>query len=175
VGSQLVDVSHKARSQLIGQWFSSDYRWLRSWIGRDIGCPHSAEDIASETFAQVLGAADVLAVRAPRPFLTTIARRLMYEGWRRRDLEKAYLESLVYQDEAYHPSAEEQALIIEALLTADQLLNGLSSNAKAAFLYHQLDGMTYAQIGAQLGVSSARVQQYMAQAFKRIYQGAALA
>lgn len=165
-----MDVDHKSRSLLIGQWFSSDYRWLRSWIGRDIGCPHSAEDIASETFAQVLTATDVLAVRAPRPFLTTIARRLMYEGWRRRDLEKVYLQSLANQGDLYHPSPEEQALIVEALLTVDQLLDGLSSNAKAAFLYHQLDGMTYAQIAAQLDVSSARVQQYMAQAFKRFYQ-----
>lgn len=164
-----MDVDHKARTQLIDQWFRAEYRWLRAWVRKDTGCTHSAEDIASETFVQVLGLRDVLAVRAPRALLSTIARRLIYEGWRRRDLEKAYLESLAVQEHGYHPSPEEQALIIEALCTVDRLLDGLSPNAKSAFLFHQLDGMTYAEIAEHLGVSPSRVQQYMAQVFKRLY------
>lgn len=164
-----MEVDHKSRTRLIDQWFRSDYRWLRARVGRDTGCPHSAEDIAAETFVQVLGLRDLFAVRAPRALLSTIARRLMYEGWRRRDLEAAYRESLAAREDSYHPSPEEQALIIEALLTVDRLLDGLSHNARAAFLCHQLDGMTYAEISEQLGVSPSRVQQYMAQAFKRIY------
>ncbi|MGP5234780.1 sigma-70 family RNA polymerase sigma factor [Pseudomonas helleri] len=164
-----MDVDHKSRSLLIGQWFRSEYRWLRARVGKDLGCPHGAEDIASETFVQVLGLRDVFTVREPRALLTTIARRLMYEGWRRRDLEQAYRESMAAQVGNVHPSPEEQALIIETLLTVDRLLNGLSANAKAAFLYHQFDGMTYTEISQQLGVSVSRVQQYMVQAFKRIY------
>jgi RNA polymerase sigma-70 factor (ECF subfamily) len=46
----------------------------------------------------------------------------------------------------------------------------LSAKAKAAFLYHQLDGLTYSEIGERLGVSTSRVQQYMVEAFKRCYQ-----
>ncbi|CAM3596344.1 putative RNA polymerase sigma factor FecI [Pseudomonas reidholzensis] len=165
-----MDVDHKSRSLLIDRWFRSEYRWLRTRVVKDVGCPHSAEDIAAETFAQLLTLRDLLSVRAPRALLGTIARRLMYEGWRRRDLEKAYRESLANQEEGYHPSPEEQALVIEALLTVDRLLDGLSSKAKTAFLLHQLDGLTYAEIAAELAVSPSRVQQYMVQAFKHIYQ-----
>jgi len=59
--------------------------------------------------------------------------------------------------------------LIETLLEVDRLLDGLSAKAKAAFLYHQLDGLTYAQIAERLQVSVSRVQQYMADAFKRCY------
>ncbi|MBC2658563.1 sigma-70 family RNA polymerase sigma factor [Pseudomonas sp. MSSRFD41] len=154
---------------LIGQMFKKDYQWLCASVARALGCHHSAQDIASETFVRVLALPDPSAIREPRALLTTIARRLVYEGWRRQDLERAYLESLALAPAPVHPSPEERALLIEALLAVDQLLNGLSAKAKAAFLYHQLDGLTYAQIGALLGVSTSRVQQYMAEAFKRCY------
>jgi len=154
---------------LIGQMFKSDYSWLCARVGRAMGCPHGAQDIASETFLRVLALPDPAAIREPRALLTTIARRLMYEGWRRQDLERAYLEALALAPELVHPSPEERLLLIETLLEVDRLLNGLSAKAKAAFLYHQLDGLTYAQIAERLQVSVSRVQQYMADAFKRCY------
>ncbi len=154
---------------LIGQMFKKDYQWLCACVARVLGCHHSAQDIASETFLRVLALPDPTAIREPRALLTTIARRLVYEGWRRQDLERAYLESLALAPPPVHPSPEERALLIEALLAVDRLLDGLSAKAKAAFLYHQLDGLTYAEIGHCLGVSTSRVQQYMAEAFKRCY------
>ncbi|MFC6296575.1 sigma-70 family RNA polymerase sigma factor [Pseudomonas sp. CCM 7893] len=155
---------------LIGQMFQKDYQWLCGSVSRTLGCHHSAQDIASETFLRVLSLPDPTAIREPRALLTTIARRLVYEGWRRQDLERAYLESLAHSPAPVHPSPEERALVIEALLALDRLLDGLSAKAKAAFLYHQLDGLTYSQIGERLQVSTSRVQQYMADAFKRCYQ-----
>ncbi|MGY2290581.1 sigma-70 family RNA polymerase sigma factor [Pseudomonas sp. SDO528_S397] len=154
---------------LIGQMFQRDYQWLCGAVSRSLGCYHSAQDIASETFLRVLALPDPSAIREPRALLTTIARRLVYEGWRRQDLERAYLASLAHAPEQVHPSPEERALVIEALLAVDRLLDGLSAKAKAAFLYHQLDGLSYSQIGERLQVSTSRVQQYMADAFKRCY------
>lgn len=154
---------------LIGQMFQKDYQWLCGSVRRTLGCHHSAQDIASETFLRVLSLPDPAAIREPRALLTTIARRLVYEGWRRQDLERAYFESLAHAPVPVHPSPEERVLVIEALLAVDRLLDGLSAKAKAAFLYHQLDGLTYSQIGERLQVSTSRVQQYMADAFKRCY------
>jgi RNA polymerase sigma-70 factor (ECF subfamily) len=149
--------------------FQKDYQWLCGSVRRTLGCHHSAQDIASETFLRVLSLPDPAAIREPRALLTTIARRLVYEGWRRQDLERAYFESLAHAPVPVHPSPEERVLVIEALLAVDRLLDGLSAKAKAAFLYHQLDGLTYSQIGERLQVSTSRVQQYMADAFKRCY------
>ncbi|BAP45400.1 RNA polymerase sigma factor [Pseudomonas sp. StFLB209] len=162
-------IDQNLRYGLIDQMFRSDYRWLCARVARAMGCPHGAQDIASETFVRVLDLADPSAIKEPRAMLTIIAQRLMYEGWRRQDLERAYLETLAHAPEALHPSPEERLVLIEALLEIDRLLSGLSAKARAAFLYHQLDGLTYAQIGELLQVSTSRVQQYMAEGFKRCY------
>ncbi|MFJ4375823.1 sigma-70 family RNA polymerase sigma factor [Pseudomonas japonica] len=164
-----MSVSQNQHFGLIGQMFKSDYSWLCARVNRAMNCPQGAQDIASETFLRVLALPDPSAIREPRALLTTIARRLMYEGWRRQDLERAYRETLSQAPQLVHPSPEERLVLIETLLEVDRLLNGLSAKAKAAFLYHQLDGMTYAQIGERLQVSVSRVQQYMADAFKRCY------
>ena len=54
----------------------------------------------------------------------------------------------------------------------DRLLDGLSSKARAAFLSSQLDGLTYAQIAAELGVSVTRVHQYVVQGLTACYRAA---
>ncbi|MBJ9975137.1 sigma-70 family RNA polymerase sigma factor [Pseudomonas sp. S75] len=164
-----MSVSQNLQFGLIGQIFKSDYAWLCTRVSQALGCPHSAQDIASETFLRVLALPDPSAIREPRALLTTIAKRLVYEGWRRQDLERAYLETLAQAPLAAHPSPEERLLVIETLIQVDRLLDGLSTKAKAAFLYHQIDGLTYAQIAAHLEVSVSRVQQYMVDGFKRCY------
>ena len=44
------------------------------------------------------------------------------------------------------------------------MLDRLNPKARAAFLLSQLDGLTYAEIAAQLAVSERMVKKYMAQA-----------
>lgn len=149
--------------------FRSDYKWLVSRLRGKLGCGYTAEDIASESFAQFAALRDVISVREPRALLTTIARRTTYEMWRRRDLEAAYLQAAALRADEFHPSPEERALVVEALVAIDKALNSLSNKARQAFLYSQLDGLTYAQIGEKLGVSASMVRQYMAQALIACY------
>lgn len=144
--------------------------WLRAWLRKKLGCTQQAADIAQDAFVQILGRPEVLAdIREPRAYLTTVARRLVFDNWRRRDLEQAYLAELAAMPEDVFPSVEEQALVLETLVAIDRLLSGLSAKARAAFLMSQLDGMTYKEIGAELGVSASRVRQYMAQALTVCY------
>jgi len=152
-----------ASPQPIDLMFENHFRWLCNRLRGQLGCTFSAEDVASETFAQVLALPPATAIKEPRALLTTIAQRLVYDIWRRRDLERAYLELLAAMPEQSQPSPEESALVLQSLLAVERLLDGLSTNARAAFLYSQVDGMTYAEIAAKLKVSTARVQQYVAQ------------
>lgn len=135
-----------------------------------LGCQHDAADMAAETFAQVVAMPDPQAIREPRALLTTIAKRLLFARWRRRDLERAYLEALAAEEPSFAPSEEEHYLVVESLLEIDRLLSELSSKARLAFLYSQVDGRTYASIAEELGVSIPRVQQYVIQGLKACYR-----
>ncbi|WAH60243.1 sigma-70 family RNA polymerase sigma factor [Pseudomonas silvicola] len=146
--------------------FGDHHGWLLQRLHARLGCQHDAADMAAETFMQVVALPAPEGIREPRALLTTIAKRLMYDTWRRRDLERAYLQALALQPEAVEPSAEERALTMETLLAIDALLDGLSPRARTAFLCSQLDGMKYADIAAMLGVSTIRVRQYVAKGLK---------
>lgn len=159
-----------SKHTLIGQLFQQNYRWLCSRLSNRTGCIHSAQDLASETFLQVWSLPDPSAIREPRALLTTISQRLMYESWRRRDLEKAYLEILSEAPEALHPSPQEQWILIESLLAIDRMLDGLSGKAKAVFIHSQIDGLTYSQISQRLGLSLGRIHQLMTEALRCCYR-----
>lgn len=156
------------RNDLLVRLFGEHHGWLLDRLRARMGCRHDAADMAAETFAHVVALPDTQVIREPRALLTTIAKRLIFASWRRRDLERAYLESLAAEPELFEPSPEARYLVMEALLEVDQLLHGLSSRARSAFLYSQLDGWTYARIGAELGVSAPRVHQYVVQGLKAI-------
>ena len=158
------------RQSLLHQLFGDHHGWLLQRLRARLGCSSDAADMASETFAQVVALDDPHSIREPRALLTTIAKRLIYASWRRRDLERAFLEALANEPEPTVPSAEQQAIAVEALVEIDRLLDSLSSRARAAFLYSQLDGMTYAEIARELGVSAPRVHQYVVQGLRACFE-----
>lgn len=162
--------SHVADRELVGQLFKLNYDWLRARVRARLGCPYDADDIAAETFARVLALQDPSAVREPRALLTTIAQHLIYEGWRRRDLEKAYLRALHNVPEQQQPAPEEHLILIESLLAIDKLLDGLSSQGKAVFVLSQLEGLTYTSIGERLGLSLGSVHRHMSDALRCCYR-----
>ncbi|WP_426807816.1 sigma-70 family RNA polymerase sigma factor [Pseudomonas sp. WOUb67] len=150
------------RQVILRRLFGEHHSWLRERLRARLGCPDDAADMASETFAQIVAMPTPHTIREPRALLTTIAKRLMYDTWRRRDLERAYLEALAAQPEPVAPSPQERLLVLETLEAIDRMLDGLSPRARTAFLCSQLDGMKYADIAEQLGVSTIRVRQYVA-------------
>ncbi|WP_433695442.1 sigma-70 family RNA polymerase sigma factor [Paraburkholderia phenoliruptrix] len=159
----------RSRAAWLADEFRSSYGWLKSKLHRRLGSATDAEDLASSSFVELAALEDLGTVREPRALLTVIAQRLTYELWRRRDLERAYLDCLASQDEPVAPSAESIVEVSQALALIDQALDGLSSKAKSAFIYSQIDGLTYAEIASLLGVSSSMVRKYIAQALTRCY------
>lgn len=158
------DTSH---SEYVGGLFRSHYQWLCTRLRRHLDSSAHAEDIAADTFVQLLTSPGVVPIRQPRALLTTIAQRLMYQLWRRRDLERAYLDALQLDDVYEAPSPEELAQMIEALQCIDQLLDGLPAKVKATFLLSQVNGLTYPEIAAELGNSQRSVSDYMTKAVNR--------
>lgn len=153
------------RQQFIHRLFVEHQSWLNGWLRRQLGCSQNAADLAQDTFVRLLGKdQDMAAIREPRAYLHTIAKGLLINHWRRRQVEQAYLDALALQPEAVAPSPESQALIIETLLRVDAMLARLPSKVRTAFMLSQLHGMTYAAIATELGVSERMIKKYMAQA-----------
>lgn len=151
------------------QLYVENKRWLSHWFQRHLACAYQAEDLAQNTFIRVLRSSHNLQIDEPRAFLTTLAKRELYSFWRRKDIERAYLESLLYLPHATTPSEEELMVIRSALEEIDILLSGLPAKVKQAFLLNRLDGLTYKEIAKEMGFSLATIERYMRQAFIHCY------
>lgn len=148
--------------------YQSHQRWLLSWLRPRVGCTELAADLVQDVFIRVLKASDAQnrlhAVREPKGYLATIARRLMIDHFRRSHLERAWLQALAEQPEAVAISEESRAILLESLYQLDAMLAGLGGNVRQAFLLSQLDGLTYSAIAEQLNVSVVSVTRYIAKA-----------
>ncbi len=152
----------------VSSLYRDHHRWLGGWLRGKVGNGADADDLMQDTFIRVLRAHTEaeggLQLRAPRSYLATIAGRLVINFHRRRSLEQAYLEVLATLPVADVPSLETQALMMEALMEIDQMLDGLGGKVKQAFIMAQFEELPHAQIAARLKVSERTVRHYIAKA-----------
>jgi RNA polymerase sigma-70 factor (ECF subfamily) len=155
-------------NQQVSVFYQQHHRWLLGWLRPRVACRELAADLVQDVFIRVLTSEDVAAqldaVREPKGYLATIARRLMIDHFRRARLERAWLQAMAEQPEAVEISEETRALLLESLCQLDAMLSGLGPNVRRAFLLSQLDGMKYQAIAALLDVSVVTVTRYIAKA-----------
>jgi RNA polymerase sigma-70 factor (ECF subfamily) len=150
--------------QTLGTLYNDHHGWLQGWLSRRLGCSQSAADLAQDTFVQLLTAARIPELDEPRAYLTTIAKRVLFNFWRRRDLEQAYLEALAALPAGSEPSLEDRALVFEALELIDHALGRLPPRVRQVFLLNQLHELTYREIAVRLRMPVITVRRYMKQA-----------
>ena len=140
------------------------HHWLCGWLRKRLGCVDRAADLAQDTFIRVLTQRKSVELREPRAYLSTVARSLMIDMFRRRALEQAYLETLAARPESLDVSPETRFMIIETLVEIDRLLDGLGPRTREIFLMAQLDGLSYVEIGRHLNISVNTVKKHAARA-----------
>ncbi|WP_263146860.1 sigma-70 family RNA polymerase sigma factor [Pseudomonas alcaligenes] len=154
----------------VGSLYFHHHRWLCGWLQARIGNVCEAADLAQDTFVRVLVAVAATerplrldTLHEPRAYLTTVAKRVLCNHYRRQALERAWLQALAQVPEAEQPSPERQLIIVEALHAIDVMLDGLSGRVREAFLLAQLEGLSYGEIARRLAVCERSVKRYVAQ------------
>ncbi len=144
--------------------YTDHHHWLQGWLYRRLHHVGDAADLAQDTFVRLLTSPAHEALREPRAYLATVARRLLVNHLRRQSLEQAYLQALAALPEPQAPSPEQQLLILQALQEVDAMLDGLPPKVRAVFILSQIEGLTYAAIAEELGIGLRSVKRYMAKA-----------
>lgn len=152
------------RSDTLGVLYRDHSTWLQRWLTGRVGCRDVADDLAQDTFLRLLAGQDPGDLQEPRAFLTTVAKGLAANWWRRQSLERAYLDAIAALPEKTLPSTEALTVIRESLHLIDTLLDGLPRAVRQVFLMARLDGMEYADIASQLGLSLSTVKRHMKRA-----------
>lgn len=160
------------RNEWLGSEFQRSYGWLTATVHRLVGSRNDAEDLAASTFTELATLDDVGHIRQPRALMTTIARRLTFEFWRRRDLERAYLAELALRPESHGASAEDICMTVVEIVRLDAALATLPAKVREAFILSQFEELGYAEIAGRLGVSVSMVRKYMARALAACWPAA---
>lgn len=150
----------------VGQLYRAHQGWLQGWLHRRLACREQAADLVQDTFVRVIRSDDPpAALREPRAYLTTIARNLLSNHFRRRALETAWLDTLQALPEDAQPCEETRCLMLETLHQLDALFDAMPRRIRRTFLLSQLEGRTYTEIATTLGVNVRTVKRDMACAF----------
>lgn len=147
--------------------YCDHHKWLQGWLRHRLGNAGDAADLAHDTFVRLIVCRTPQrfeTVAQVRAYLRTTAKNLCVNLWRRQEIERAWLETLAALPEGHHPSAERQAIVLQALEEVSAMLASLSAKAASAFTLAVVCQMTDDEVGAELGVSGRMVRKYVAQA-----------
>lgn len=141
--------------------------WLSTWLRKKVGCAELAADITQDTFIRLLTNKNNARVYEgkPRALLTHIAKGIVIDHWRRRDVEQAYLTAMSHIEQQEVAGPEHKHIVIETLMRLDQALSQLPSLTRKIFLLAQLDGVKYKDIALQLDIAEITVKRHMKKAF----------
>ncbi|WP_218831898.1 MULTISPECIES: sigma-70 family RNA polymerase sigma factor [Alcaligenaceae] len=141
--------------------------WLFGWLRRRLGNAADAADLAHDAFVRLMAKsapARFSSAGEARGYLRTTAQNLCINLWHRQEIERAWLETLAARPEASYPSAERQAMVLQALYEIGAMLRALPEKTGQAFVLTVACRMTDAEVAAELGVSDRTARRYVAQA-----------
>ncbi|MEJ1964487.1 MAG: sigma-70 family RNA polymerase sigma factor [Gammaproteobacteria bacterium] len=133
---------------------------LLGFLRRRVRSDADARDIAQETYLRFIRLADPSRIDNPEAYLFRIAANLLWEHRLRQQQPAA--DPLVPENE---PAVDHTPLDIavshELARNLKSVLSELPATPRAVLVLHLRDGLTYGQIGAQIGVSDSMVKKHL--------------
>ncbi len=154
-------------TQKFEHFYQEHHHWLVGWVKGRLSCPQQANDLAQDTFLKVLLKQNQPQVNKPRAYLSSIARNLIVDNFRRRSIEQSYLDVLALQPEDFAISPEDHNIIISTLLEIDRLLDSMEERTRTIFLMAQIDGLSYVEIAQRLAISTNTVRKHSIRAMSQ--------
>ncbi|WP_326494493.1 sigma-70 family RNA polymerase sigma factor [Achromobacter spanius] len=152
-------------SQDFEHLYGNHHHWLLAWVNWRLGNAADAADLAHDAFVRLLTRpCHFDTPQQARSYLRKMANGMCVDLWRRRSLEQAWLDTLAKQPEPTVSSAEDQAMVLEALGEIDTMLRELPPKVAHAFVMAVACEMTDQEVADTLKVSARMVRKYVARA-----------
>jgi len=161
-------------NQLLALYLERREALLRFFVART-GSVVEAEDVVQDIYFKIHDL-DTAHIDNPAAYLYRLGQNAMLDRLRSRRRAAA-------RDEAYQsvhsassgaepaddqPSAEEALAARQRLARLIAALENLPPQCKRVFTLHKLDGKSYGQVAAELGISRSAVEKHMMAALKKL-------
>ncbi|MFC4256799.1 sigma-70 family RNA polymerase sigma factor [Altererythrobacter xixiisoli] len=147
---------------------------LTRFVRRQGGNPSDVDDIVQESWLRLSTAQPKTPVRNLAGYLRQIAANLIRDRHRRTALGVETLAPNTELDLTPSPRSDPEALLItrDELARMENVLAGMPARRREVFRLSRMDGMTFAEIARQLGISRQTVHEHMMHALIVIQQAA---
>lgn len=139
---------------------------LRRFVRGKVASREDAEDVIQEAYLRVLRYSADHEVESRERLLFSAARNLAVDNGRRRAVrvrtatDYAVLEATTQT----WPNADEVVYASQRLNKVEAAVAQLPPRCREVFLLNRLDGLSYTQVAAHLGISVSAVEKHMARA-----------
>jgi RNA polymerase sigma factor (sigma-70 family) len=160
-----------AMTDQIDRLFRSQAPRLLRFLSRRAARREDAADLLQETFLRLVRLSSVETIPArPEAYLQRIATNLLRDQARRALTRADELHGPVDEDclADAGPDPASQLEARELLSQYEAALMRLRTKTREIFLLHRRDGLTYAQIAAEVGLSVSGVEKHMMKAIAHI-------
>lgn len=149
--------------------FERYYRELLSFLSGKVADRSMAADLAQESYARVYAAQlSGAGVANPRALLYRVARNLVIDHYRhaevRTGVELPAGEAQTEADQAHGPrhlEPEVAAASQQGVQALAQTIDGLPPRCREAFMLNRIEGHSYAEVAARMGISVKAVEQHL--------------
>ena len=141
---------------------------LVRFIARRLRSVVDARDVAHEAYVRLLRIKRKDLIRDPQAYLFRIAVNILYEFQLQKKADAIGLARCAQCETAEadfgHPEQDVEAL--QARKRIEAVLGELSPKCRAVFILYRRDGLSYKEIGAQVGISTNMVKKYLARGLR---------
>ena len=153
----------RERRQQLSDLYRVHWKGLCGYVRAQFGPgPPEPEDVAQSAFMR-FAAADPAHIENPRAFLYATARHLVIDHHRKAQRISAHEQATqsAAEDRVYELSPENVLLQAERFRILAQALERMPLKRRRLVLLNRVEGLSYAQIGEQFGMSAENVRQHI--------------
>ncbi len=140
-------------------------RQLYSNIYRMVRCPDTARELLQDVFVRVWEKRDQINPELSfRAYLFQISRHLVYNFFRRKNIDlkvKQYLTSIGTE---LHNQLEEKIIYEETKQQIEELISQLPPQRRAIYTMCKLEGKSYHEVSRLLGISESTINDHIVKA-----------
>lgn len=153
-----------------GRLYSFYYPQLYTSIAFMAQSHEDAQEIIHETFLKIWKAKETLMlVKSFEDYAYTLAKNLLFNLLKRKKISQRVMQSL--SDESIKnagPAPDQEYLYKQYYETAIHAINQLTEQKRRIFLLRTQEGMSLAEIAAEMGISVSAVKKHLYAAFDSV-------
>jgi RNA polymerase sigma factor (sigma-70 family) len=150
------------------RWFAAEVEphesSLRAYLHRQFPAHPDIDDLVQETYARLLQARELGALRAPKAFLFATARNAALDFFRRREVVAidglAEIECLPVLED--RPGVPEAVCHDQELQLLAEAIQALPARCRQVITLRKIHGLSHREIAAQLGIAENTVNAQVA-------------